>query len=92
MEILEHIAAIDASVAWNVMLGSEINAMAVGGMDPELARKSTWVTHALLCAVAVVQAAHPRAERQPDGSVKVWGQTAFISGCHNADFCLWAHP
>ena len=32
IEILEHMAAIDASVAWNVMLGSEINAMAAGGM------------------------------------------------------------
>ena len=39
IEVLEHLAAIDASVSWNVMLGSEINAMAVGGMDPELAKK-----------------------------------------------------
>ena len=39
IEVLEHMAAIDASVAWNVMLGSEINAMAVGGMDPELAKE-----------------------------------------------------
>jgi alkylation response protein AidB-like acyl-CoA dehydrogenase len=34
--VLEALAAIDASVGWNVMLGSEINAMAVGGMDPAL--------------------------------------------------------
>ncbi|MGB0693877.1 MAG: acyl-CoA dehydrogenase family protein, partial [Pseudomonadales bacterium] len=39
IEILEHLAAIDASVSWNVMLGSEINAMAAGGMDPELAKE-----------------------------------------------------
>ena len=39
VEILEHMAAIDASVAWNVMLGSEINAMAAGGMDPKLAQE-----------------------------------------------------
>ncbi|MEM9621864.1 MAG: acyl-CoA dehydrogenase family protein, partial [Pseudomonadota bacterium] len=39
IEVLEAIAAIDASVSWNVMLGSEINAMAVGGMDPEIAKK-----------------------------------------------------
>ena len=39
VEILEHMAAIDASVAWNGMLGSEINAMAAGGMDPKLAQE-----------------------------------------------------
>jgi hypothetical protein len=39
IEVLEAISAIDASVGWNVMLGSEINAMAVGGMDPELTKE-----------------------------------------------------
>ena len=39
IKVLEAIAAIDASVAWNVMLGSEINAMAAGGMDPDLAKE-----------------------------------------------------
>ena len=39
IEILEALAAIDASVAWNVMLGSEINAMAAGGMDKDLAKE-----------------------------------------------------
>jgi len=34
----------------------------------------------------------PRAERQPDGSVKVWGQATFISGCHNADYCFMGAP
>ena len=37
IEVLEAISAIDASVGWNVMLGSEINAMAAGGMRSELA-------------------------------------------------------
>ena len=39
IEVLEAMSAIDASVGWNVMLGSEINAMAAGGMDPEIAQK-----------------------------------------------------
>ena len=39
IEVLEAIAAIDGSVAWNVMIGSEINAMVAGGMDPELAKE-----------------------------------------------------
>ena len=39
IEVLEAISAIDGSVGWNVMLGSEINAMAAGGMDKELAKE-----------------------------------------------------
>jgi alkylation response protein AidB-like acyl-CoA dehydrogenase len=34
----------------------------------------------------------PRAERQKDGGVQVWGQATFISGCHNADYCLMGAP
>ena len=39
IEVLEAISAIDASVGWNVMLGSEINAMAAGGMEKGLAQE-----------------------------------------------------
>jgi alkylation response protein AidB-like acyl-CoA dehydrogenase len=39
IEVLEAIAKVDASVGWNVLLGSEINAMAAGGMPKELARE-----------------------------------------------------
>ena len=39
IEILEAISAIDASVGWNVMIGSEINAMAAGGMPKDLAKE-----------------------------------------------------
>ncbi|MCY3794287.1 MAG: acyl-CoA dehydrogenase family protein, partial [Gammaproteobacteria bacterium] len=38
IEVLEAMAAIDGSVAWNVMIGSEINAIAAGGMDPAIAK------------------------------------------------------
>jgi alkylation response protein AidB-like acyl-CoA dehydrogenase len=33
-----------------------------------------------------------RAERQSDGSVKVWGEATFISGVHNAEWCFLAAP
>lgn len=93
IEILEHMAAIDASVAWNVMLGSEINAMAAGGMDPELAREVFLDNpRVIMCGGGGPGSMPPRAERQDDGSVKVWGQTTFISGCHNAAFCFMAAP
>lgn len=93
IEILEHMAAIDASVAWNVMLGSEINAMAAGGMDPEIA-KEIYLDNprVVMCGGGGPGSTVPRAERQPDGSVKVWGQSTFISGCHNADFCFMGAP
>ena len=92
IEILEHIAAIDASVAWNVMLGSEINAMAAGGMDKELARE-VYVDNprVVMCGGGGPGTTVPRAERDADG-VRVWGQSTFISGCHNANWCFMAAP
>jgi len=93
VEILEALAAVDASVAWNVMLGSEINAMAAGGMDPALARE-VYLDHpgVVMCGGGGPGSLPPRAERQEDGSVRVWGRTTFISGCHNAHWCFMGAP
>lgn len=93
IKILEAIAAIDASVAWNVMLGSEINAMAAGGMDKELAQK-IYVDNprVVMCGGGGPGTTPPRAERTEDGGVRVWGQATFISGCHNATWCFMAAP
>ena len=93
IEILEAIAAIDASVSWNVMLGSEINAMACGGMDPELA-KEVYLDNpnVIMCGGGGPGSLPPRAERAENGGVRVWGQSTFISGCHNADWCFMAAP
>jgi alkylation response protein AidB-like acyl-CoA dehydrogenase len=93
IEILEAMAAIDASVAWNVMLGSEINAMACGGMDPELAQE-VYVEdpRVIMCGGGGPGSTPPRAERTEDGGVRVWGQTTFISGCHNARWCFMGAP
>ena len=93
IELLEAMAAIDASVSWNVMLGSEINAMAAGGMDPTLAREVYLDNpRVIMCGGGGPGSTPPRAERQADGGVKVWGQTTFISGCHNADYCFMGAP
>ncbi len=93
IKILEALAAIDASVAWNVMLGSEINAMAAGGMDPELAQE-VYVDNprVVMCGGGGPGTTPPRAERTEDGGVKVWGQSTFISGCYNATWCFMAAP
>lgn len=93
IEILEHMAAIDASVAWNVMLGSEINAMAVGGMDPDIAQ-DVYLNNprVIMCGGGGPGSTPPRAERSEDGGVRVWGQSTFISGCHNATWCFMGAP
>lgn len=93
IEILEAMAAIDASVAWNVMLGSEINAMAAGGMDEENAR-AIYLDHpeVIMCGGGGPGSTPSRAERQDDGSVRVTAQATFISGCHNAHWCFIGAP
>jgi len=91
--VLETIAAIDASVAWNVMLGSEINAMAAGGMEESVA-KQIYLDHpeVIMCGGGGPGTTPARAERQQDGSVRLWAQATFISGCHNAHWCFLAAP
>ncbi|MBM4205598.1 MAG: hypothetical protein FJ194_15850 [Gammaproteobacteria bacterium] len=93
IEILEAIAAIDASTSWNVMLGSEINAMAAGGMEKGLAREIYLDNpRVVMCGGGGPGSVPSRAERQADGGFKVWGQSTFISGCHNASWCFMAAP
>jgi indole-3-acetate monooxygenase len=87
--ILEAISAIDASVGWNVMLGSEINAMAAGGMDKALAREIFLDNpRVVMCGGGGPGSTPSYAIAQKDGSVKVWGETTFISGCHNSEWCF----
>jgi alkylation response protein AidB-like acyl-CoA dehydrogenase len=91
--ILEAISAIDASVGWNVMLGSEINAMAAGGMDNSLA-KEVYLDNprVIMCGGGGPGSTPSHAIVQKDGSVRVWGETTFISGCHNSEWCFMAAP
>lgn len=93
IEVLEAISAIDGSVGWNVMLGSEINAMAAGGMDKELA-KEVYLDNprVIMCGGGGPGSMPTKAVAQEDGSYRVWGQTTFISGCHNAEWCFMAAP
>ena len=93
IEILEAIAKVDGSVGWNVMLGSEINAMAAGGMPKDLA-KEIYLDNprVIMCGGGGPGTTPSRAVLQSDGSVKVWGQTTFISGCHNAEWCFMGAP
>ena len=93
IEVLEAISAIDASVGWNVMLGSEINAMAAGGMPKDLA-KEVYVDNprVVMCGGGGPGSQMAYAIEQDDGSYKVWGETTFISGCHNSTWCFMGAP
>ncbi len=93
VEILEAISAIDASVGWNVMLGSEINAMAAGGMPKDLA-KEVYIDNprVVMCGGGGPGTQPSYAIEQDDGSFKVWGETTFISGCHNSEWCFMGAP
>lgn len=93
IEMLEAVSAIDGSVGWNLMLGSEINAMAAGGMAKDLAREVYLENpRVIMCGGGGPGSLPTRAERQSDGGYRVWGQTTFISGCHNAEWCFMAAP
>ena len=93
VEVLEAISSIDGSVGWNVMLGSEINAMAVGAMDPELA-KEVYLDNpkVVMCGGGGAVVEPPRAEAQDDGSYLISGAIAFVSGVHNAEWCFMPAP
>ncbi|NIP14978.1 MAG: hypothetical protein GWM88_09725 [Pseudomonadales bacterium] len=93
IEVLEAISAIDASVGWNVMLGSEINAMAAGGMPKELA-KEVYIENpsVVMCGGGGPGSQPSYAIEQDDGSYRVWGETTFISGCHNSTWCFMGAP
>lgn len=93
IDVLSAMAAIDASVAWNVMLGSEINAMAAGGMAPELA-KEVYLDNprVIMCGGGGPGSKPAYAVEQDGGDYRIWGESTFISGCHNATWCFMGAP
>ncbi len=93
VEILEAITAIDASVGWNVMLGSEINAMAAGGMDKDLA-KEIYLDNprVIMCGGGGTGSIPATAVQTADGGFEVTGESTFISGCWNSEWCFMPAP
>ena len=93
IEVLEAVAAIDGSVGWNLMIGSEINAIAAGGMDPEIAR-TVYLENprVIMCGGGGPGTKPSFAVKQKDGSYLVSGQVTFQSGCHNSEWCFMMAP
>ncbi|MFN3231851.1 MAG: acyl-CoA dehydrogenase family protein [Alphaproteobacteria bacterium] len=93
VEILEAITAIDASVGWNVMLGSEINAMAAGGMDKDLAKEIYLENpRVIMCGGGGTGSIPATAVKTADGGFEVTGESTFISGCWNSEWCFMPAP
>ena len=88
IETLEAIAAIDGSVGWNVMIGSEINAMAAGGMPQDSAREVFLENPRVIMCGGGGPGTEPGRAQREDGGYRVWARSSFISGCHNSEWCF----
>ena len=88
IEVIEAASAIDGSVGWCTQISSEINALIIRRMDPELAYKifNDWDT--LVCSGhGPANGPNPgrTANRDGDGW-RLNYQGSFASGCHNANW------
>ena len=88
IEVIEATSAIDGSVGWCTQISSEINALIIRRMEPELAEKifNDWDT--LVCSgLGPANGPNPgrNAERDGDGW-RLNYQGSFASGCHNANW------
>ena len=93
IEVIEAISAIDGSVGWNVMIGSEINAMAAGGMPDDLA-KEVYIDNprVIMCGGGGPGTKPAKAIPHPDGGYKIYSQSSFQSGIHNSEWCFQSAP
>ncbi len=92
IEVLEKISAIDGSVGWNVMIGSEINAMVAGGIPDELIQEVFLDNPKVVCCGGGGPGTQPSRAVKVDGGWKVWAQSSFMSGCHNSAWAIQTAP
>ena len=88
IEVIEATSAIDGSVGWCTQISSEINALIIRRMDPELAYKIFNDWDALVCSGhGPANGPNPgrTANRDGDGW-RLNYQGSFASGCHNANW------
>ena len=92
IEVLEAIAAIDGSVGWNVMIGSEINAMAAGGMPSELIKEVFLDNPRVIMCGGGGPGTQPSRALKEEGGWRVFAQSTFMSGCHNSTWAFQSAP
>ena len=86
IEIIEAVSAIDGSVGWCVQISSEINALVIRQMKPELADKIFGDWYALVCSGhGPANGPNPGRKAKRDGEGwQINYQGGFASGCQNA--------
>ena len=93
IDVLEAMAAIDGSVGWNVMIGSEINAMAAGGL-PEERVKEVFLDNpgVIMCGGGGPGTSATPYAKKVDGGYAISAETSFMSGCHNSTWAFQNAP
>jgi alkylation response protein AidB-like acyl-CoA dehydrogenase len=91
IEVLEAVAAIDASVGWNIMIGSEINALVAGGCPEPQAKEIYGDWNVIMCGGGGPGTQPSRALRE-EGGWRVFAQSTFMSGCHDATYAVQTAP
>ena len=86
IEVVEAAAAIDGSVGWCTQISSEINALIIRRMAPELARRIFDDWDVLVCSGhGPANGPNPgRKARREGDDWRINYQGSFASGCHNA--------
>lgn len=86
IEVIEATSAIDGSVGWCTQISSEINALVIRQMEPELAYKIFNDWDALVCSGhGPANGKNPGRSAEKDGDGwRLNYQGSFASGCHNA--------
>lgn len=92
IEILEAVVAIDASVGWNIMIGSEINALVAGGCPPEQAKEIYLDDPDVIMCGGGGPGTQPSRALKEAGGWRVFAQSTFMSGCHNAKWAIQTAP
>jgi alkylation response protein AidB-like acyl-CoA dehydrogenase len=92
IDVLEAVAAIDGSVGWNVMIGSEINAMAAGGMPKELIQEVFLDNPRVIMCGGGGPGTQPSRALKDGSGWRVFAQSTFMSGCHNSTWAFQSAP
>lgn len=88
IEVIEAAAAIDGSIGWCTQISSEINALVIRRMTPELATKIFDDWDVLICSGhGPANGPNPgRGATQDGDGWRLNYQGSFASGCHNANW------
>jgi alkylation response protein AidB-like acyl-CoA dehydrogenase len=74
------------------MIGSEINAMVAGGLEPGLAKEIFVDDPDVIFCGGGGPGTQPSRALKENGGWRLWAQSTFMSGCHNAKWAIQTAP